>query len=356
MQTTDVIQFKCPNCGSVISYDPSSSNLKCPYCDSKFELKDVSDSIENISTTDEFGWDGNSDEFIDVNGQKTYVCPSCGGTLSGDESLAASISPYCGNGIIVSKQFEGMLKPDLVIPFEYNKSQAKEAFKNYLKGKKLLAGDFASSVVIDKISGMYVPYWLFSNDASCQARYNATRSHHYIEGDYEVTSTDHYLVYRDGQISFDDIPVDASKKLSAELMESLEPFDSKKGVDFNVAYLSGFFADKYEEDSNELISRANQRIKTSTLDALSGTVIGYSTVMLSSSNISFSNGKIKYALYPIYLVSTTYKGQTYTFAMNGQTGKFSGNLPYDSFKATYYFIISFIIVTAVVFAIMCFLR
>jgi hypothetical protein len=40
-------------------------------------------------------------------------------------------------------------------------------------------------------------------------------------------------------------------------------------------------------------------------------------------------GKITYALLPVWLLNTVYKGKTYTFAMNGQTGKFVGNLPID---------------------------
>lgn len=38
-------------------------------------------------------------------------------------------------------------------------------------------------------------------------------------------------------------------------------------------------------------------------------------------NISLANGTAKYALYPVWMLTTQWNGQTYTFAMNGQTGK-----------------------------------
>ncbi|MCI6866591.1 MAG: hypothetical protein MR871_01330, partial [Lachnospiraceae bacterium] len=44
-------------------------------------------------------------------------------------------------------------------------------------------------------------------------------------------------------------------------------------------------------------------------------------------------GKITYALLPVWVLNTMYKGKLYTFAMNGQTGKFVGNLPSDKGKA-----------------------
>ena len=42
-----------------------------------------------------------------------------------------------------------------------------------------------------------------------------------------------------------------------------------------------------------------------------------------------SGGKSQYALYPVWILNTTWKGEKYIFAMNGQTGKMTGDLPID---------------------------
>ena len=106
-------------------------------------------------------------------------------------------------------------------------------------------------------------------------------------------------------------------------------YDFTGAVDFQTAYLAGFLADKYDVDSEQSIERANERIKKSTENAFASTVQGYSTVIPESTSIRLQNGKAKYALYPVWLLNTTWNGQRYTFAMNGQTGKFVGDLPLD---------------------------
>ena len=125
------------------------------------------------------------------------------------------------------------------------------------------------------------------------------------------------------------MPVDGSTKMDDALMESIEPYDFTGAVDFQTAYLAGFLADKYDVDSEQSIERANERIKKSTENAFASTVQGYSTVIPESTSIRLQNGKAKYALYPVWLLNTTWNGQRYTFAMNGQTGKFVGDLPLD---------------------------
>ena len=86
--------------------------------------------------------------------------------------------------------------------------------------------------------------------------------------------------------------------------------------------------------AEESIDRANQRVRHSTEDAFASTVQGYATVTAESSSVQFHGGKAKYALYPVWLLNTTWNGEKYTFAMNGQTGKFVGNLPLDKSAAT----------------------
>ena len=125
------------------------------------------------------------------------------------------------------------------------------------------------------------------------------------------------------------MPVDGSTKMEDLLMESIEPYDFTGAVDFQTAYLAGFLADKYDVDSEQSIERANERIKKSTENAFASTVQGYSTVIPESTSIRLQNGKAKYALYPVWLLNTTWNGKRYTFAMNGQTGKFVGDLPLD---------------------------
>ena len=112
-------------------------------------------------------------------------------------------------------------------------------------------------------------------------------------------------------------------------MESIEPFNMAEAVDFQTAYLSGYLADKYDVSAEKSVERAHVRMKQSAEDVLAGTVEGYATVVPENTNVRMSGGKSQYALYPVWILNTTWKGEKYIFAMNGQTGKMTGDLPID---------------------------
>jgi hypothetical protein len=61
-------------------------------------------------------------------------------------------------------------------------------------------------------------------------------------------------------------------------------------------------------------------------------VVNYSSVLERHKNIQLHRGEVKYALLPVWLLSTKWNGQNWLFAMNGQTGKFVGKLPIDKKK------------------------
>ena len=327
-------QYKCPCCDGAIEFDSASQNMKCPYCGTEFEVETLKayDEAMKDQPEDNMQWNaqaGNEWREGETDGLRIYTCNTCGGEIVGDETTGATECPFCGNPVVMTGQFSGALKPDLVIPFKLDKKAAKEALKNHYKGKILLPKVFKDENRINEIKGIYVPFWLFGADANGFIRYRATKVRSWSDSDYHYTETRHYSVIRSGEIGFDNVPVDGSTKMENNLMESIEPYDLSDAVDFQTAYLSGFFADKYDVDAENSVGRANERIRRSTEEAFASTVIGYTTVTPVSTNISLSNGSAKYALYPVWLLSTKWNGQNYTFAMNGQTGKFVGDLPMD---------------------------
>ncbi|MDO4198624.1 MAG: hypothetical protein Q4D13_06530 [Erysipelotrichaceae bacterium] len=352
-----IVSYKCPCCGADIPYDSSSGQLKCAHCGTAYRIDELEQyNVESEIQADSFNWEDTGSENVEMSDSVTYVCPSCGGAVVGDRNMAASSCPYCGNSVIVAEQFEGMLKPDLVLPFKLTKEDARKAYAEHIKGKTFLPNDFSANNVIENLKGLYVPYWLFSCDAECQGRFRAKRTRTYITGDYEVREESHYLVYRDARAQFENVPVDASSKLDNALLDALEPYDYSSGKDFNTAYLSGFFADKYDQDKDQVISKANRRIKNSMAEILRSSVVGYDSVISEQTSMQFRNGTNKYALLPVYIFSTQYNGKLYQFAMNGQTGKFAGDLPMDPKKATQHslivFVVSFIICSLIAFLAM----
>ncbi len=355
---SSLLQYKCPKCGGNIEFDSSIQKPKCPFCDSEFELDDLK-AFDSELSEDKSEWQTKEEKWAENeagNGMKIFVCESCGGEVVTEETTAATRCPWCDNPIVVKGSVAGSLKPDFVIPFKLDKAAAKEGFKKHLSGKKFLPPVFIDENHMDEIKGIYVPFWLFDADAKAQFRFRGTKTRSWRSGDYRYTETLHFALVRDGEMCFDNIPVDGSKKMADDLMESVEPFDYSEMVSFETAYLSGFLADKYDVSAEDSMPRADKRIKQSATDEMMKTTRGYSGVTVQSSFVDVRKGTVSYALLPIWVMNTTWNGQRYIFAMNGQTGKFVGNLPCDSHLKNVYFWKWFGILTGICTAAIILLR
>lgn len=335
----DLQEYKCPCCGGAIAFDSTLQKMKCPYCDTEFDMETLAgyDADLQGEKGDSMEWEtsaGSEWQEGEADGLRSYVCKSCGGEIVGDANTAATACPFCGNPVVMMGQFAGALKPDLVIPFKLDKKAAKEKLMSHLEDKRLLPKIFKDQNHIDEIKGVYVPFWLFDTDAEAQVRYRATKLRRWSDARYDYIDTQYFSIYRSGHVGFTGVPVDGSTKMADDLMESIEPFDLSGAVDFQTAYLAGYLADKYDVSAEDSIDRANARVKTSTQDAFAQTVTGYASITPETSSIQLQGGKARYALYPVWLLNTTWNGNKYVFAMNGQTGKFVGDLPLDKSAAT----------------------
>ena len=359
---TQVTNYQCPACTGPLHYSAKSGKLECDYCGSSFDVADIealyahkeaeaaaakqaADAKADAAAAAEAepaqaaaqsgnvgGWDTSglsSDWGADADGLRVYSCPSCGAELICDESTAATSCPYCGNPTVVPGQFSGALRPDFILPFRLTKDDAVQALRAHYKGKPFLPKSFTSANHIEQIQGVYVPFWLFDGGAEGSASYRASNTSVYETGDYEVTETMHYDVFRAGSIAFEKIPVDASSKMPDDHMDSIEPFDYAQMQPFSTAYLPGYLADKYDVSVDDSRDRADARCRETLAQALRDTVTGYGTCVTDHTDIRLHRGKVHYALLPVWMLSTKWNGESFLFAMNGQTGKLVGDLPTD---------------------------
>ena len=347
---SQVTNYQCPSCTGPLHFSGVSGRLECEYCGSSFTVEEIEalyaekneqaeaaaaqaeakaeEQREQYAGGDE--WDMSSissDWGADAAGMKSYSCPSCGAELICDATTAATSCPYCGNPTIVPSQFSGALKPDYVIPFKLDKEAAVSALRKHYQGKPLLPSSFKNINHLQEIKGVYVPFWLFDGEAEGKVTFDATRSRLRRSGDYQITTTEHFDVFRDGTLPFENVPVDASTKMPDDYMDSIEPFDYRDLKPFSTAYLPGFLADKFDVDPEECGQRAGERVRQSLLNAIRNSVGGYETCSQVDADINISRGKVKYALLPVWLLNTKWKDKNYLFAMNGQTGKMVGDLP-----------------------------
>lgn len=327
IELATVLQQKCPNCGGAVEFDADSQRLKCPYCDTEFDISEETENVANLVEKSDWSSTGAEWSQGETDGMSVYICNSCGGEIIADESTGASTCPYCDSPVVMKGQFSGALRPDLVIPFKFDKKAAKDALKKHFKGKKFVPKGFLSDNKIDEIKGVYVPFWLFTCDTYFEGVYTGKKIRRWSDSRYNYTEISEYKFYRNGNISFDNVPVDASVKMDDALMESLEPYDLSQAVDFNTAYLSGYIADKFDLSADDSVNRVNERIKNTAESEFEKTIVDYTGVSPETSAMNIADGFYKYALYPVWLLNVTWEGKVYPFAMNGQTGLFVGDIP-----------------------------
>ena len=333
--------YKCPCCGAPLVF--SGNELRCDSCDNTFPVETMQQMTEGMAEAggeSKYDWENyqprSYEDTSEIN-LANYNCPSCGAQITGDDTLGSTVCPYCGQSTIVKGQFEGTLRPDYIIPFKVDKKAAMTAFEADFKNAPFLPDEFKSKKKIEEMAGVYVPFWMFDCDCDAYITYNAERVTRWSDSNYNYTKTDYFKLFRAGSVGFANIPVDGSKKADDAYMEAVEPYNYEDAVDFNGAYLSGYLADKYDVSADESIERANERVKNSTIAAFNDTTGMFQMVTPDESRVSFSNGKIRYSLLPVWMLNIKYLDKMYQFAINGQTGKVVGNYPVDEGKKKKFF-------------------
>lgn len=328
------IAYKCPCCSAPLAYSGASGRLECASCGNSYD-PDAMDAMNTVQPAGGVQFDLPKETFAaEAGGVQAYTCEACGAELMTEGTTTATECPYCGSPTILPDRIEGSVKPEKVIPFTVTKEQAQKQFEDYFKGKRLLPNVFKNSRNrISEMRRLYVPYWLFDCEATANIVYDARKEDVRREGDWEITRTEHYIVRRKGSMAFENIPVDASQKLDNRITESLEPYDLSAAVPFQPAVLAGALADHADVNAGECEGRAVERVENSVASAMRATVTGYTDVSERSRNIIAEGGKVTPVLMPVWLITTEKEGATYTFAINGQTGRLTCDVPADKKKS-----------------------
>ena len=316
----EALDHKCPSCGAVLKFSPKEQKWSCDYCGSKFSLEELQ-KYKNASSVEV-----NQKKDVKVEQADVYRCSSCGAEIIADENTTATFCVYCGNTAILKERIQNSRVPDYIIPFQKVKEDATSVFLQLVKHKPLVPRTFKSRKNIDKITGVYIPFWAYDFDVSGTAKFKCIDTHTWSDYNTRYTKTDTFDVVCEGNMNYDKVLADGSSRFSDELMDSLEPFDYTSLTEYNHAFLSGFLSEKYDVLENQAIERARNRTLNTTVSLLQDK-IRHQSITPVDNNISLKNVHSNYILLPVFMVNIKYHDKMYTFAMNGQTGKIVGCLP-----------------------------
>lgn len=342
-----VVSYKCPNCGGPLTFNPEKQKFSCDYCLSDFDEQELIDHYkeldENLETAvaDESVKDENNRDNNTTNGSESaqdaddnfeqnavvYTCPSCGAEVMTTDSTAATECYYCHNPVVLGGRLSGKLKPDKIIPFVISREAAIKNFEEMCSKKWFLPHGFFSKKQIEKMTGVYFPYWYHDSEDEVRSTISAKTVDTWQVGRQQYTETKKYELRRNGVTDINNISYGALSKENQMMLNSVHPYDTGDIKDFSMTYLSGFQAEKRDIEMESLRKRAQEDVEEYVRELIKESCSEYSSVHIESISTKNLNKDWRYTLLPVWVITYKFGGKIYPYAMNGQTGKMYGSLP-----------------------------
>ncbi len=314
--------FKCKNCGGNVVFEPARGKMYCPHCESE-------ESQEKVP------------------GGSVTQCLNCGAPIETGNFTSACRCEHCGSYLIFDERVEGLYEPHLILPFRVGKEAAVAVMNREFKKRTFTPSDFMSAKSLEKMEGVYVPFWLYDYKGNYDFVGEGTKVRSWTSGDTEYVETSYYEIYRKMEVDFDRIPVDASYMMEDGTMDLMEPYNYQELTGFEPKYMSGFTGELYNQGAPELEGRAQVKARNAAEEMMQSSLQGYSTVRPHHKNLNLGREGVTYALMPVWRYLFLYRGVIYSFYVNGQTGKVIGTTPVSKGKVLAYGGSVFVLVTAI---------
>ena len=322
-ETVTTNSYKCPNCSGELKWSPDDQKYSCEWCGSLFTNEELGEHKPQEQTHEDVDFSEETD---------FYICSSCGASIFCDHNTAATFCYYCHNPVQLQGRLSGAFKPEKIIPFKLSKEKAEKAFRELCGKKWFLPFGFMRDSTLEKMSGVYVPFWLADTHVDAHVDATSIDKTEHRHGDRVEVTERHYKHSRSAKMYYEGIPADGSKKIDDDIMDAIEPFDYKDLRDFEMSYLSGFLCDKYDVDKTEVLPRIRERVEKSAVAKLTADIHGPGAVVVTNKNVRLLSTKWHYMLLPVWFFTYKCRGKFYDFALNGQTGKAVGQYPVSIVK------------------------
>ena len=338
---TAVEKYPCAACGAQAEWNPGRQLLVCTFCGTSapFTIKPDGTIVEHdlaaalrSATEGERGW---------LVERRTVKCQSCKAVSVFDPARVGQNCDFCGSPKLLDyDEIKAPIRPQSLLPFKVTEGQVREQIRRWYAGKWLAPGSLKRMALVDRVNGVYVPYWTFDAHVVCPWRADA--------GHYYYTSE----TYRDhqgrtqtrrvrhvrwepaaGEIQhfFDDEPVPGTHGVSLRLLKEVEPFPTSELVPYDTAFLSGFVVEHYQLVLQEA-SQQSEVAMAHQLEEMCAREIPGDTYRNLEIHPAFSARTFKHILVPVWLLSYTYGNRAWQVVVNGYTGQIAGEYPKSPWK------------------------
>ncbi len=344
--------IKCPNCNANLIFDADRQVMFCEYCLSTFAAEQLENTIVEEAPKDSTAGDRIHAQGAEEHIKKSllddgvqFICNACGAQVVTDKNTSATFCAFCGSPAIISQRMTDEFSPDYILPFKYGKEAAVKKFFDWCKGGRWTPFDFVSEKNID----LYVPFWLYDVHADVDVSGTAKNEESHSTGSTTTVTTTEFKFRRKGSLTWKHLPFDGASRIDDKMMEAIEPFDFKKMVHFDPAYIQGFFAERYDLSGDEVKPRMWTRVKTYIQQELEPTYKKFNKgVKVVKDGTKLRELNLHYAMLPVWFLHYTYNGKDYDFCMNGQTGEVAGIPPVSRLKRLVLFFTVLAVAAAIV--------
>ncbi len=332
--------FPCPSCGADMRFDPAAGALVCDFCGHSEAARDDAPPPRPIAEMDFRAALESRLPEAETQELRTVGCPNCGAHVTFDDLTHAGECPFCATPVVIDTGKRRQIKPRGVVPFAIDERTAHKAMNDWLGRLWFAPGGLKQYARKGRrMQGIYVPYWTF--DADTETTYRGQRgTAYYVNRTVTVngkTQTRRVRKIRwrpvSGRVArfFDDVLVLASKSLPKRHTEALEPWNLSHLEPYRPDYLAGFGAEGYAVDLQEGFEIARAHMDRVILRDVKFD-IGGDEQRVHEVNTTVRDVTFKHVLLPVWLAAYKYRGKTYRFVVNGQSGKVQGERPWSAWK------------------------
>ena len=342
-------QDKCPKCGSTdISVNVNTGHLRCNFCRYEFEPEKVVGLANDISKLQgQVIGSGAQNIIADTNDVLSFKCSSCGSEVVINTSEATQARcHWCRSTLSVNQQIPNGSIPDVVLPFNVKKEDAKLEIEKFVGKRKFFAHPkFTEEFTTENIMGVYFPYMLVDINAhanlSGQGEHQL-RKYYRGSGDSQKAyyDADVYHVEREFDLAINGLSVESSSdklnNMSSDktnnVINAIMPFDIENCVRYNSNFLKGYTSERRDVNVEQLKDMVNTQAKDIARFAANETLENYDRgVAWDNQELNVKGEQWKAAYLPVWLYSYQQvsgdKKVLHYVAVNARTKEVMGSIP-----------------------------
>ena len=320
LQQADAQRFVCPKCGGRMTYAPDGGSLVCEYCSRNQTIKtqsssaDEKDFIVAMATLRGHGR---------PLAEQVFQCQGCGAQFILPPDQLSATCAYCGSAHVVSlEKSKDLLAPDGVIPHAFDQKHAVQLLVDWVEQNKI-----KPEKQVDWPRGLYLPLWTF--DLGGEVDYIGEIIEQ-DEVDFGRRQPKMVQVHDTYPILVHDIPIPASRKLSAPFVRLVSTFDLRAAQPYDARYLASWPAELYDipmaDASLDARSQTLARVRHDLPNQLS------LARLISTSSANMTVESFRLDLLPVWMAEIWFEGRSHLVLINGQNGAAQSDIAVKSDK------------------------